>query len=296
MAIFKRKQDRKHYVTDYAMTSPNEDLAETAAQYMINTIALWKTAIDQNSFQLMEKSKAIEEKIGREEGHRKYTTKMKLYRIPNANVQEFKLRAMALIHEGRDLDEIESVLAGEYSEFTEDWLGPIRPSQDRLIKRLGVGFVFGAIYTLLLLALLWFGALTFVHSIQSGWLLGFLVALVGLHAAGMYRDGLEERYAGVHFYKLSGIGFGLILIAIGGSWLGGWLLTRGYRLAFQLLFCVPAFSSATMVARWLLAAPDSRDENGKLKFGTRSALIALYFAFLSMTLTLTSLILQRLDK
>lgn len=296
MTIFKRKQDRKHYVTDYAMTSPDEDLAETGAQYMINTIALWKMATDQNSFQLMEKSKAIEERIGREEAHRKYTTETKLYRIPDAKAQEFKLRAMALIHEGKALDDIESVLAGEYSEFTENWLAPIRPSQDRLIKRLRVGFVFGAIYTLLVLALLWFGTLTFVHSIQSGWLLGSLVALVALRVAGMYRDGLDERYAGIHFYKLSGISFGLILVAIGGSWLGGWLLTRGYHLTFQLLFCVPAFSSATMVARWLLAAPDSRDENGKLKFGTRSALIALYFAFLSMTLTLTSLILQRLDK
>lgn len=62
-----RKGDRNDFVTDYAMTSPEEDFAETYACYTLNTLKLWKVAIAQNSPALLEKARirSAKQKFGR---------------------------------------------------------------------------------------------------------------------------------------------------------------------------------------------------------------------------------------
>jgi Putative zinc-binding metallo-peptidase len=279
------------FVTNYAMTSPEEDAAEMGAAYVTNTLKLWKVAITQNSPALLEKAKIIEEMFVHDGKHH-YSSDGAMFDVPADQAPAFFDRACALIRQGKALAEIEALLLEEYKDFVSG-PGLSKPAASKTyLRRLRSALTFGLLTTATLVALLGFGSMAAVKGVYTSYFFISLLFLPALQVLSSYGYGLESEYSDVHFYRVSGISIGLLVLIALSCLGGGWLLSHGYRTAFRFAASIPSVLIATIGARWLLAAPDARDESGHLKFGTRSALIGLFLALVSFGFTVASILIS----
>lgn len=162
-------------------------------------------------------------------------------------------------------------------------------------RRALIGGGYGLLVVAAVVVLFVSGSLAFARGDHSWYAAVALIAFLAIFILQNLGLNLNTAYLAVHYYRLPGPNVGVILLAVLASCFGGWLLLKGHTLVFRFVACVPALALANTIGRWLLAAPDSRDDSGKLKFGTRSALIGLYLAMLSFAFTLASVIVTELQ-
>lgn len=288
-----RKGSRSDFVTDYAMTSPDEDIAETGAAYMHNTLKLWKVAIAQSSSVLMGKAKAIEQNLWIHDGKHRYFSDTKTFDVPTQQAPGFFDRACGLLDEGKPLARVEQVLCEEYAAFVSEKNMPLGGSTLKGVsQRLRSILIFGILMCGTLVALLVFGSAAAVKGVYTYDFGAYLLLLIILNFLQNHGFALASQYLEVEFFRMSGLGIGLLILIILSCLGGGWLLTHGYRMIFRLVTTLPAIAVATMTGKWLLSAPDSKDELGRLKFSTRSALIGLYLALISFSFTMSAMIVD----
>ncbi len=210
------------------------------------------------------KAKIIEEMFIHDGKHR-YSSDGCVFDIPAEQAPAFFDKACALIREGKALAEIEALLMEEYKGFVSA-PGLSKPRMSRtLLRRLRTALTFGLLTTAAMVALLAFGSAAALKGFYTSYFVILLLLLLPLQFLSSYGYALESEYSDVHFYRMSGVSIGLLALIALSCLGGGWLLLHGYRIAFRFAASIPSILFATIGARWLLSAPDARDESGDLK-------------------------------